>query len=955
MYILDASPAPSTGTIRQMALHGRGIVKIQNESVTVSTINNSSNNNQQSSWQSCRASVFHADPLQHVLVPPAKTLAVEPDEVDRCLADTQCTRGAVGMTNGLRAASIASHFGEIRLSYDPSAAGGVGNNSMDYQERIARSKALWLADLQKLPQGHVFSATQQDHRQVVRQKRFLHMAQRLAAPPDGTWPLKVELKFSYPLHQENSAAVVQHWGGLHVINPHGGIPPHVYTTTGHYGDGQGPRCWMPCLDSAAVAHRASHELTVQTTGPAAAALQCVGAGETFGVHMAYGHATFKASTVEQQERLRRLLGEEHVEFLQNLPPPAPPQSPNQAHVIPPDKLSWGALEVTQVWSSASWAPIPVRSLGWAIGPWAIVEDPEYFSRVLRQQQVDEEEEAEDDDDMDTSLRRSSREERLREFMATVRERGEGIRQAYFLPLYARTHLFTDKADWSVLNNPVFRLKALTAAQIEDAEGWRESVMRATVGVVHRALSLMRDVLALPTYRTFSYTQIWIPDAIDGGCTTGALADCPEVSSNPFLGGAIADARLLPPTQARLPYAAGGGRVLQYLQARAAIRGWVRAALPLGGDDDVGFGYLHGLVEDLLFSLYERGHGGYGEGGGKGGFFYSKRFAPSSGLNSPQLEFLPIRNVEDMSFVGTAVGKYIVLPGVCFLNPAHLLTPALRTEERQAENAWRSTANGSESHTSALDEFQVRSMICRDVVEALERGVDKDEAVPTGSMGWLGSHLSLTYLSSNATSSSMLGCGAVEMMHPVSGLVYQSVKTRAFRGIVEARAGIANFVRLVRAAFIAAHLSDLGEKELRLPQRRGKKTDDSQKTGDKTPEDDQPKPPFVVCVNEILNKKGLTHTLFTRALQNMCGRLREGFLAGTLVDVERHALDPRTRQPFVDPEGFPNSFVRAASTMYCCVGVHVEPSRDSGTSAASKNMQVQLYAEPVVMHGGVAFG
>lgn len=285
------------------------------------------------------------------------------------------------------------------------------------------------------------------------------------------------------------------------------------------------------------------------------------------------------------------------------------------------------------------------------------------------------------------------------------------------------------------------------------------------------------------------------------------------------------------------------------------------------------------------------------------------------------------------------------------------TCSTSTEERQTDHLWRSTVNGSESHTSALDEFQVRNMIGRDVVEALERGADKDEAVPTGSMGWLGSHLSLTFLSSNATSSSLLGCGSVEMMHPVSGLVYQCFKTNAFRGIVEGRAGIANFVRLIRAAFIAAHLSDLGEKELKLPQRRSKKTDDSQKPSgaEKVPEEEQPKPPFVVCVNEILNKKGLTHTLFTRALQNMCGRLREGFLAGTLVDVERMSIDPRTRQPFVDPEGFPNSFVRAASTMYCCVGVHVEPSRDSGTSAATKNVQVQLYAEPVVTRGGVAYG
>jgi hypothetical protein len=195
-----------------------------------------------------------------------------------------------------------------------------------------------------------------------------------------------------------------------------------------------------------------------------------------------------------------------------------------------------------------------------------------------------------------------------------------------------------------------------------------------------------------------------------------------------------------------------------------------------------------------------------------------------------------------------------------------------------------------------------------------------------------------------------------MMHPISGLVYQSLKASAFRGIVEGRAGIANFVRLVRAAFIAAHLGDLGEKELKLPQRR-KKDEPKAKAAaasDKT-DADQPKPPFVTCVNEILTKKGLTHTLFTRALQNMCGRLREGFLAGTLVDVERLAEDPRTRQPFVEPEGFPNSYVRGSSTMHCRVGVQVEQSRDTGTSASAKGVQCQIYSEPIVAEGGVAFG
>ena len=77
---------------------------------------------------------------------------------------------------------------------------------------------------------------------------------------------------------------------------------------------------------------------------------------------------------------------------------------------------------------------------------------------------------------------------------------------------------------------------------------------------------------------------------------------------------------------------------------------------------------------------------------------------------------------------------------------------------------------------------------------------------------------LTFLCLQFHRSSHLGCGAVEMMHPLGGLVYRSMKMDAFRGVVEGRAGTANFVRLVRASFVAAHLSDIGEKALVLPKK-----------------------------------------------------------------------------------------------------------------------------------------
>jgi hypothetical protein len=164
----------------------------------------------------------------------------------------------------------------------------------------------------------------------------------------------------------------------------------------------------------------------------------------------------------------------------------------------------------------------------------------------------------------------------------------------------------------LLPNSEIRLAALSPRQ-KELSGMLETVIKfATAGVVHRALALMRDVLALPTYRTASYSQIWIPDAVHGGVTSGALHNCPECLTNSFLGGAILDSRLLPPVNMRLPFYQGG-RVLQFLQARCAIRGWTLAALPIGGNDDVGAGYLHMVVESFIMSLYERGHGGSGKG------------------------------------------------------------------------------------------------------------------------------------------------------------------------------------------------------------------------------------------------------------------------------------------------------------------------------------------------------
>jgi len=261
----------------------------------------------------------------------------------------------------------------------------------------------------------------------------------------------------------------------------------------------------------------------------------------------------------------------------------------------------------------------------------------------------------------------------------------------------------------------------------------------------------------------------------------------------------------------------------------------------------------------------------------------------------------------------------------------------------------------------MDEFNVRQLLTRDVLETLERGTDRDKKVPKPSMDWFGSYLSLSFLSSDASSSSDLGCGAVDLLHPVGGLVYRRIKSDAFRAVVEGRAGVTNFIRLIRAAFIAAHLVDLGETELKLPSRREKKSSTPKKSAQQDAPVTTPLQPFVVCVNEIIKKKGLTHNLFTPALRNLCGRIKEPHLLGTKFDVDPDVKDPRTNEPFVEPEGFPNSYVRGASMLYCRVGVHVEAARDSasakdqGASVAAKGIQMQAYAEPIVPIGGVVHG
>ena len=804
-------PTPPTTTtppsVESLALHLRGTVQVQSIQVHAMGVvqdgtnknKNSNTNNHQNdptepgavSLQACsNVSYVHADPLECVLWSPrTSTTANNNNNQNKCQADGQCSRGAAGMTLGLRAASIASLQGQLHIQYqrprsalallstkhqdndhgddkNKKATDPPSGSQQQQQQQVQQAWKTALQHQQAQTAGTAVTKLQtklRHERQRSQYEARLESMSKLLAQATTTTtttttnaaaPLQVTIHFSIT---SSSSSSQQHWGGLHVLSK--GCTPHIYTTSGVHGDAsEGPSCWVPCLDSAAVHHRATHEWSMSVTAPMSQGLSSVGMGQDLGLQQSYMHLLSPPTTTamsfsakDSTKRLcRHVLGPQHWDFCQGILQQEQEEQEQQAlsslthttHVIPPDddddnENTTGGMSVlkvhnvwaTSIWCSATWSPISPRSFGFAIGPFCTLADAEYVSTIAvtsqpleedddndeQQPQVaskdgpqnsayttdskvqsqnttetdnpntgsdqttnsnsmdisqdevleegeeedhDDEEEDESIDEPDTS---KTVEETQAQYIQAAYERGEGIRQVYFAPVCWRKHIFAHQASRMLLPNHSARLalRDLTLSQKVWMQQLEETIQAATVGVPHRALSLMRDLLAVPEYRTVSYTQVWIPNAVHGGCSSGSLHQCPEVMINPFLGGAIMDARLLPPLQTRLPYY-NSGRALQFLQARNAIRGWIQASLPLGGggDDDVGHGYILRLWEALIMSCYERGHGAFGEGGaaaaarggGGGGLFGTRRYAAQSGLNSTNLDFLPIRNLwEDHMF------------------------------------------------------------------------------------------------------------------------------------------------------------------------------------------------------------------------------------------------------------------------------------------------------------------
>ena len=229
------------------------------------------------------------------------------------------------------------------------------------------------------------------------------------------------------------------------------------------------------------------------------------------------------------------------------------------------------------------------------------------------------------------------------------------------------------------------------------------------------------------------------------------------------------------------------------------------------------------------------------------------------------------------------------------------------------------------------------------------------------MGWQGSAQSATFLSRHGASSSALGCGALELVHPGGGQVYRAAKSALLNRVYEGRAGLSHYTRVVRAAFMGAFLRDGGVTRVDLPEDKSESARDEDGGADEDDAGPPMRPPFVLCIDEIIKKRSLSHAIFTRALRVMAGPIHEGYLRGSLVDAGRENYDGKFERRLVAPEGFPNSYVRGASGLYLRVGAHVEAADGGQAAAASqsaaavKGIHLHVVVEPAVPEGASAFG
>lgn len=387
LYLADTSDDPEP---IQLALHLRGSCQVTNLQVEgVSEIN-------YAALVPFQASHSHMDPLQKVLLKPATSYTMDDviSKTKRHEADSQSSRGAAGMTNGIRAASIASNLGELRISTSCKPL-PKERKPLDEHKLIE----CWKRDL-ALPYTDGTAATRLKEQLAPREEPRKQARIDLVSKAMGKLRSALKVTIHYKILLGGN---LRHFGGIHALTSN--HTPHIYTTSGVFGDHEGPRSWIPTVDSASTMHRASHDITIEVTAPMRTGLSVVGFGEDYGVTETFLHPASKTDANLQKE-----LGYHHVRMVHQVV--TAQTSKTSPHLIPPDFsgniLPIDSLFATTIWTSGTWLPIPSRALGFAVGPFRILEDPEFFNLLAE----DTSEEAKE----------------LRTEMGEARQNGEGIRQ-----------------------------------------------------------------------------------------------------------------------------------------------------------------------------------------------------------------------------------------------------------------------------------------------------------------------------------------------------------------------------------------------------------------------------------------------------------------------------------------------------------------------------------------------
>jgi len=592
--ILQRNNQQNSLSSHDFALHFRGEVT----DVSVCTANSRCRTTK------LNCSYVHLDPLAKVFT------SNDPNRVD---ADAHCCRDGDGQFDcALRSSAVASVTGELRVNCDISSLhpslnssnnpskkknNSAGNTSIGAVEDFAQfwkddiSHDVYNADSSMNNSGKAFNREQKEllnmeleHRSVRkgndssrRERRIDLISQKLgnasldyylslseqgnntsagnnnlsSKPP---LVLRVTIHFRLPAYAMSSPLTKGISFNLPIENKPNNSP-YVYTISGECGDHEGTRMWLPCLDSTSARHRTSHELSVCVAAPASEGISVVGCGEDAGAT----NSIFSA--------------------------------PN------------GSRDVsTTMWLSNIWSPMPSRCLGFAIGPFKVINDYEYFE-----------------------------DEESNNIVAI----GEGIRQVYIASMDERQFLHS-------------------AQSLESQKLQRDielAIIGGTGGIPLRALNFAKEFVGLPYHQSSSYTQVWLPNAIDGGVSSGTLQQC-GIATNCWLGGAILDASLLPPPRKRFPYYCGG-RTLQMAQARCIMTSFVRKGVSLGGQDEVGESWIYLMFITHLMRLYELAHGATGEGGSQFSHFFDVKNSRKSGQNCPVLDHLSFPNIESDSITVSA--------------------------------------------------------------------------------------------------------------------------------------------------------------------------------------------------------------------------------------------------------------------------------------------------------------